>query len=461
MNTLGLTQKLKKFIDNYLYSEWHIIVVAMLSVVGWATGTTIQMITVLAILLSVIMVYSRDMTPTLPILVMVSCTVSMTKIPSNVVTLAIFIVIPLVLAIVLRLIRFRKDPFKISLYGIAVGISVVAMLLGGLFAKEDVNLGNKYGMLVTIGIAPFIVYMAVTQCLDSKVDLRTYFAKIMVWFGMVVLIEIIIFYARLENLEDNVDLRQLGWMNSNSGASALLLSVPFCFYLAVKNEHYSWFYISLGIIQTVGQLLFGSRGGMMFAALAIIGSLIVLIVKTKNRRVLLINLAIWFCIGIILLYIGREKIELMIKQAFSAGLSLTGRDILYREAFRVFIKNPIFGAGFGYLGIDFHNAEVGPIYFFHSTFFQILGSLGIVGIISFAFVYYARYRVFLKKGCVKNAFNLMSLCAILAFEGYAMMNTGTFVGIPFLMIMHIMVGVCEKTNETSLLESGIKPLTNV
>lgn len=457
MDKVALTSKLKKCIDNYLYSEWHIILVALLAVVGWATGWTIQMIIVMVILLAIIMVYSHDMTPTLPIIVMVSCTASMTKIPSNIVMLAVFIVIPFITGVVLRLIRFRKYPFKISAYGIAVGLSVVAMLLGGLFTKESVSLGNKYGLLVTIGIVPFVVYLAVTQCLDAKVDLRVYFAKTMVWFGMVVLIEVLIFYSRLEPNTTNIDLKELGWMNSNSGASALLLSVPFCFYLAIKNEHNSWFYIALGIIQTAGQLLFGSRGGMMFAVIALLGSLIILIAKSKNRRVLFINLGIWLCLGIIITVLFREKLENVVKQAFYAGFSLTGRDKLYREAFRLFIKYPIFGAGLGYLGIDIHNANVGPIYFFHSTFFQVIGSLGVVGILAFIFVYFTRYKTFLKKGCRHNAFNLISLCAMIAFEGYAMINTGTFVGIPFLMIMHIMVGVCERTNKTTLLESGIKP----
>jgi hypothetical protein len=79
------------------------------------------------------------------------------------------------------------------------------------------------------------------------------------------------------------------------------------------------------------------------------------------------------------------------------------------------------------------------MYWYHSTIFQILGSLGIVGLIAYTYQEIVRIVTLLK---VRSRFNLFTLLSLAGFAGYSMVNVGYFVPLPFVaMLVHMFIVV--------------------
>ena len=94
----------------------------------------------------------------------------------------------------------------------------------------------------------------------------------------------------------------------------------------------------------------------------------------------------------------------------------------------------------GYLGYRGTNSI---IYLFHSTLFQTIGMLGAVGIVVMIYVYVMRYFTVLRK---KDSFNLFLFIGLVGFEGYSMIDTGTFNSIPFLVMLAVLMAATELSN---------------
>jgi len=84
------------------------------------------------------------------------------------------------------------------------------------------------------------------------------------------------------------------------------------------------------------------------------------------------------------------------------------------------------------------------MYWYHSTLFQILGSLGIVGVIAYGYQEIVRFLTLVN---VKSVFNLYTLLSIGGFAAYSMVNVGYFVPLPFVAIVVHMFIVAERYNK--------------
>ena len=73
------------------------------------------------------------------------------------------------------------------------------------------------------------------------------------------------------------------------------------------------------------------------------------------------------------------------------------------------------------------------MYWFHSTLFQVIGSLGIVGLAAYIWYYAVRAKLLFKN--IKNTFNLFILAIWIGFEGYCMIDAGTFIPYPNMMLI--------------------------
>ena len=122
-----------------------------------------------------------------------------------------------------------------------------------------------------------------------------------------------------------------------------------------------------------------------------------------------------------------------------AGVRHPSRDCLYAEAWKLFCSHPFLGVGLGYNG-DHFAINTMQFYWFHSTLFQVLANMGVVGVLAYAFYYIARFRTLRK---LRNPFNVFMLIAWLGFEGYSMMDTGTFVPFPTMALVLVTAGIAE------------------
>ena len=105
--------------------------------------------------------------------------------------------------------------------------------------------------------------------------------------------------------------------------------------------------------------------------------------------------------------------------------------------------HPFLGVGLGYVGVNFDINTI-QFYWFHSTLFQVVASMGIIGAAAYAVYYVARFRIVCRR--LSNPFSLFTLVAWLGFEGYSLMDTGTFVPFPTMALVLVTAGVLEIAN---------------
>ncbi|MBR2480587.1 MAG: O-antigen ligase family protein, partial [Clostridia bacterium] len=354
--------------------------------------------------------------------------------------------IPLPIAIVTHFIRFRV-PFRLGkLFFPQLAVSI-ALLVGGLgtISLEHYTIGLVYALLLGVAILFFYFFFYLYAYPPKNVDFKNWIANILNLIAIVIVAQVITRYIQEYEIHSRIGSGvSIGWGIANNYATILLFTVPGTFYLATKSK-FSIFYILNAVLQYIVIVISWSRGATLFGAIILPMLLIAFFVTTpkENRR-----FAVGGFVVVLALLIGAlialwNPIMDLVDGILAQGTGVSGRDKLYQEAIDVFMANPIFGAGVGFDGV-YYRQETMPMYWFHSTLFQIIGSMGIVGIISYAWYYYARYRVMVRKRCAFSAFMIIGM---IGFEGYSMIDTGTFVPLPIMFIVILMTLVIELDNK--------------
>ena len=97
-----------------------------------------------------------------------------------------------------------------------------------------------------------------------------------------------------------------------------------------------------------------------------------------------------------------------------------------------FSTNPVFGVGIGYTGnADIYSPVKGAMNWYHMWTAQIVGGLGVVGILAYGYQLAERIFVFFKNK------NLITLTMLLSYGGLFLMsqvNPGEFCPIPYAML---------------------------
>lgn len=430
----------------FLYSDAYLFLFSLLVFTAWCFGFEKYALIAVLLISALLLFLNGDSLPLLAPLFMAAFIFPKNVSPSEYYTL-LYAVIPLVAAIVFRAVK-HKGKWKLGgMFFPQLAVSI-ALLFGGAFTIGKEHYLGALGFSMLLGFVILALYFIINNFTkeDSKRDTALYVSKIMMWAGLIICAELFVFYLRsgkapAELFNDSFDL---GWGISNNAATILLLSAPITCYTATRYDN-GFVYAFLAAIQYVFIILTYSRGGILFAAVTVPVAIVFLIIKSCNRKRMLAALGVLLAVlaGVYAAFFG--EINAVFKTLLGLGFGSSGRDLLYKEAIEVFLKNPIFGAGMGYHG-DFYAINNMSFYWFHSTLFQVIGSLGVVGILAYVYYYIARY-VIVFKGIKKNTFNIFVLIAFIGFEGYSMMDTGTFVPIPIMAMVILLTLVLEITNK--------------
>ena len=266
----------------------------------------------------------------------------------------------------------------------------------------------------------------------------------LMWLGFAVLFEIAVWYIRADvpPAEWGQQYRNFGWGIENNAATILSLSAPMCFYLATRYRN-GGIYALCGVAQYVGIILTYSRGCILMAVFTGPVCAIIALIKAVDKKRMLIAYAVVIAAMAAAVAVLFDQISAAINSLLDQGFGVSNRDLLYREAWELFTKHPFLGVGMGYVGENF-DINTMQFYWFHSTLFQVLASMGIVGVAAYAFYYVVRFKQVLAK--LSNPFNLFVLVAWLGFEAYSMMDTGTFVGFPTMALVLVTTGILQLTN---------------
>ncbi|MGI6522756.1 MAG: O-antigen ligase family protein [Christensenellales bacterium] len=136
------------------------------------------------------------------------------------------------------------------------------------------------------------------------------------------------------------------------------------------------------------------------------------IIAKKDR----VNFLVILAIVAGLIYLALNSLSDSIWEKITTSVEIRegeARINLYKLAWKNFLEYPIFGKGLAYDGGKYYRPEAWCMYWYHSTIFQILGSLGIVGLIAYTYQEIVRIVTLLK---VRSRFNLLHFCRLLVLR---------------------------------------------
>lgn len=339
------------------------------------------------------------------------------------------LVVLIVIAAILHLI-FYPPVFvrgKMLLPSLAVA---AALLLGGAFSikAEEYFAPVTLYYTLTLGIGVFVACLVIYSYTRPQGSLAASVSSQMNYFTLAAVImltaRIVPYLARGE----------YSWYFSwkNTLTTFLLLSSPFAFYVAAKEDFgiKAWAHFALGLAGYGAAILSFSRGGMLFGSIAVLVCVTVCLVycEKRNRKVFAAFTAI-AAIGALSFAFGSGLVQTILSKIKVS--SSEARVKLWKEAVANFLKNPVFGAGVGYRGVNF-SPQTGNMYWYHSTPFQIIGTAGLVGVAAYAYFYAVRFRILFS---AKRLYFVFFAIAFLGYEAYQMVDASDFVPIPFAMLL--------------------------
>jgi len=175
----------------------------------------------------------------------------------------------------------------------------------------------------------------------------------------------------------------------------------------------------------------------------------------KRREFTLIFIFLAF-LALILIFFILDPVELWNKVVESL-YNDSNRTPLYMAAVDCFKKYPIFGVGLGFyndrlMDVVIHNFSELTTFNFHSVIFEVMATMGIVGILAYGFYYYKRIRILGKNNSNKNFFLMFGFIGI---ELYAFIDTCEFVAVPIMIILTMLILFTEAGNKR---DAFIEPL---
>ena len=450
--------KFQKAFRRFSYTDFYIVGVMVLAFIAWVTKSSVAGFVLMSVIGFFALALSDDL---LPLLANVLGCVLMLHTGDVDALLPLWpAVIPLALGLIIFLTRnimakvkaeggFKAN-FKLGKFFFPLLAVSIVLLMGGVgVISLDAYVKTLPGVLL-LGVGILFGYLIFINFIkrDTNQDIPLTFGKILVYMGLFVGIELLITIARsgLPMADWNTGHWVLGWAgNRNVVAHVLLFTAPMSLYMFTRSVKMGWWYLILGVFQYCCLFLTYSRGGILCGFIALIVGIVFMIIKAPNKKIALISISAILVAVAILGVIFRHQVQVIFQNLIDRGIGTSGRTTLYKEAIEVFCKHPFLGAGMGYQGANYSPKPPIYTYWFHSTVFQILACMGIVGVICYVVLYGSKLCMIWKTR--KNTFTLFALVAWIGYEGYSLIDTGTFIPFPQQFFSLLILIILEIANE--------------
>ncbi len=434
-------KKYEEFIKKFVYTDFYLLLVAVATFIGWVTQCAPFGIGALTLIVCLVLLGSDDILP-ITINIFGAALVIYTDDVGSLLSLWP-ILLPIIPCIIIFAIKNCRHKFRLGkMFYPQIAVSL-ALLLGGAGVVSSADYGRAASTAILLGLGVLAVYILYNHFLkrDGAHDIPTYFSKVMMYLGMVIALELVVVIIRsdIPVTDWKYSYWDVGWGNRNNIATYLILTAGLTFFLSTKYKH-GWIYLAVGAFQYLCIILSFSRGGILFGGISGVIALVFAIVKSKNKKATLISVGVVLAVVLILYFAFMGKVNAIIASLLSRGMDTSGRTELYIEAWELFKSHPFLGGGLGYQGNNFEMSVVG-MYWFHSTLFQVLGSMGLVGVAAYAYYYVTRAKLLFKN--IKKTFILFILAIWIGFEGYCMIDAGTFLPYPNMMLVIVMTLLLE------------------
>ncbi len=348
----------------------------------------------------------------------------------------------IVICIILHFILFKRKIIIGKQIKMLLGVSV-ALFIGGLGVitlREHFTIINMYYVLGLGFILTFfyLILRSYIICDDNHNPCEV-ITNIMLFVGLMGVIMIL--SVAVPSIIEGVYNYNVQWKN-NLG-TFMLFTLPFPFYKSIKSK-YSYLWILYGLLLFIGTVLTLSRGAVIFGSVLFVLCIIYsFFYVNRYNRIFIATIVSITIVMIILLLVFNEGL----RNAFFGRMDIDpneSRIKMYIHAIQSFLEHPLFGVGMGYQGLEeLYSPQKGAMHWYHSTPFQVIASMGLVGVVAYAHQFYIRMEIVLKK---RNSFNFCILLSFLGIQLMSLVNPGEFCPMPFALLLLTIITICEISN---------------
>lgn len=433
--------------NSFFYSDCYIAAISLFTALFHCANASLLGLCSFAALACFLLVAYRDLTPFIPLPLFVVLIFRNFYIFDNTYTFIIFV--PVAICLVLHFVLYPIKKLFLGKLFVPLLAVIVVLFTGGLFSEYSVYFMRGLVTVATLGPVIFFAYFLFSNyiCPPKDVNLSKYIFTVLTFIGITCFIEVSVNnYIHVPNGGVRMTL---GWGNINSAAAMMLLSIPSCVYLLLytKNTVRNLLFL-VALYATVFMSRSDGVGGisLVFIPIIIISTMTAGSLKINKyeifKKVVFFLLCILIIAVISIVAFGKH-VELL-EMLWLKLSDDSERSKLYREAFLLFKKYPIFGVGQGYIPENSSLILSSVVtYNFHSTFFHVAATMGCFGLIVYLYYFINRYKIITERN---NPANLFVYFAFTMFEIYAAVDTGEFSVIPLMLCVTLMLTTLEHIN---------------
>lgn len=329
------------------------------------------------------------------------------------------------------------------------------IFLGGVFYRGIC--GGAFWALLGLSVLIVLLYLFFNSTLSMKGDeLANFLCRYLVLLGILMCMQVITYYAQVDDVVAAMQYKQikLGWGISNNIGAVLCFTIPATWYYATKRGWTTYVAPTLAIFQTIILVLTFSRGSILAVACGYPFILGYTFYKAEDRKNLLCQTVIYLLVFSLVLSFSYDEIYFILKNMLEKGFDDSGRFSLYEEAIEVFLQRPIFGVGF-----DYKMKVTGEPYWFHNTYLEALGKLGILGFITLSLFNVKRYIISLK--ALRCPIVPFLIASIICFEFYGLLDTNFFHPIQFIFLLMLNIAFERIIDEEEFIDIPVPDLSPI
>lgn len=399
----------------------------------WYFGLEHIGIPVFTLISAFILVFNKNGMPVIPFFLNMLFMVSQTEWSLGLIPDYLYIVpVVLIIFFIIHLIRFKPKFFD-GMMKWPLLLLFAAMLLSMINAELiDFN----YLFYCLIGLFYLFSYFFFKSTL--KGDNLKFLIKLFAVTGIMISIQVLIFYLRVEDIDvalarKNLDL---GWGISNFVATYLIVFISALFYF-IKKYKLHIFWVMVATFEIIMLFLTLSRGGVLAFFFTFIFLIIYLYHGYEHKVRMSINIIAAMAIIGLIVYFRFDYFMIVWDRLFADFFGDNGRFDLWIEAFDKFKSYPLLGAGlFARVTGDYFG-------FYHNTIIHTAATLGTIGVISLLWQFIQVLKIFFKKMNIEKA---VLLIAIIGANIHGMVDNVYYMP-QFMIIFFIIIASVENHNE--------------
>ncbi len=330
-----------------------------------------------------------------------------------------------VVSMAVYLIR-RKPPFlRGASFWPLVAISV-ATLCGGIGMIPAADYFRPASLVFMAGLGPGLIlsYWIVKSELETEDDREAFLADLLRW-GLTAA-AIALQHALPSILEAHSLYMETPPQWSNNISTILMIALPAAFGTQARRMYHYLF----AILMFAATVVIGSRGGLLFIGIELVACCFWAWrtetdgIKKKWSRTLFI--CVVAAAGCLIAILADKAMALNFFENNETRWELLER------GFSDFLQNPLFGSGLGYRGnADLFSGKQGTINWYHLFVAQVIGGLGLCGILAWSYQLYTRF-------CLAwRGWSTHEFCFALCYLGLflmSMVNPGEFCPVPYAFL---------------------------